>query len=141
MLPDSEIDWETIRAYTETHYHVHDATPFTLRLGVPSAELEGLQRAHAVDCCAYLTAYNPFSRKLDERENAARQAALASELKQSGYVFLEGAGQHPSDAWAEPSFAVLGMQLQEAKDLGNKYEQNALVWCGKDSIPQLILLR
>ena len=32
------------------------------------------------------------------------------------------------------------MGLEEAKVLGCRYEQNAVVWCGVDAVPQLILL-
>lgn len=140
--PDSAVSQETIRAYLETHYHVHGAEPFTLQPEKKSPELAAMLLKHRVDCCAYITAYNPFSRMLDENENSTRQAALATELKQAGYAFQEGIGRHPSGNWAgEPSFAVFGMPLQTAKNLGIKYEQNALLWCDADATPQLILLR
>jgi hypothetical protein len=35
----------------------------------------------------------------------------------------------------------LGLSLEAAKALGKKYDQNAVVWCGPDAIPELVLLR
>ena len=36
---------------------------------------------------------------------------------------------------------VLGLALEAAKSLGNAYEQNAVIWCGPDAVPSLVLLR
>jgi len=41
----------------------------------------------------------------------------------------------------EASFPVLGLSLKASRALGRKHEQNALVWCTKDAVPQLLLLR
>ncbi len=35
----------------------------------------------------------------------------------------------------------LGLPLEEARALGNEFEQNAIVWSGPDAVPKLILLR
>ena len=56
--------------------------------------------------------------------------------------YHEGMGEHPSGQWpGEPSFLILGLPLDAAKQLGARHEQNAIVWCGTDAVPQLILLR
>jgi len=47
-------------------------------------------------------------------------------------------GQH--DWSAETSYRVLSILLESAKSLGNQYDPNAIVWCGSDAVPQLILL-
>ena len=41
----------------------------------------------------------------------------------------------------EPSYLVLGSALDAAKAIGTELRQNAIVWCGPDCLPQLILLR
>jgi hypothetical protein len=41
----------------------------------------------------------------------------------------------------EPIFLSLLLVLDEAKVIGTQYRQNALVWCGEDAVPLLILLR
>jgi hypothetical protein len=142
LKPNSAIDPDTLRAYEETHYRVLGETPATLRIGVPSPALAALHRACGVDCSAFVTAANPFSILTDADANAHRQAALADELRREGLRFIEGIGEHPSGQWpGEPSFLILGLPLDAAKQLGARHAQNAIVWCGANAVPQLILLR
>lgn len=131
----------TLAAYRETHYQVYAAPPFTLHIGQESEPLHTLYRIHGSTCAAFITACNPHSVPLTDDENAARQRALAAELDKRGYMILRGAGRAPQGNWSEPSFLVLGLARDEAKTLGECYEQNALVWCGADAIPKLLLLR
>ena len=136
------IDDATRQAYLETHYHVHGAAPTVLRIGVPNPALATLHHTLRVHSSAYITAWNPGSKILTDAENSQRQGALALELQRRGLPFIEGIGKHPSSGWAgEPSFLVFGLSLESAKTLGSRYQQAAILWCGGDSVPQLILLR
>jgi hypothetical protein len=131
-----------LRAYEETHYHVFGDAPTTLRIGVANPVLADLHQAFRVDCSAFITAVNPFSALTDEATNVRRQAMLADELDRESLRFIEGMGKHPSREWpGEPSFLIFGSSLDAAKKLGTRYGQNAIVWCGHDTVPQLILLR
>ena len=142
MQRNSAIDGDTLRAYEQTHYRVLGDAPATLRIGLPNAALAELHRAFSVDCSAFVTAANPFSALIDAKSNALRQTALADELKREGWRFVEGIGEHPSGRWpGEPSFLILGLPLDAAKQLGTRHGQNAIVWCGANALPQLILLR
>lgn len=142
MQRNSAIDRDTLRAYEDTHYRVLGDTPATLRIGFPNPALAELHRAFSVDCSAFVTAANPFSTLIDAEANALRQAALADELRREGLRFIEGIGEHPLGQWlGEPSFLVLGLPLDAAKQLGARQGQNAIVWCGANTVPQLILLR
>ena len=137
----TEISTETIAAYLETDYHVFSEPPFALRIGIVSEPLANLFQQHKTNCAAFIKACNPHSHKLDDAANTARQTELEKELTQRGLNFIEGEGRHPSNGWAEPSYLVPGLLLDEAKELGRRYEQNALVWCGADAVPELVLLR
>lgn len=138
----SRVDADTLKAYRETLYRVHGQFGFTLRIGQPSPALLSVHQRHKVDCSAFLTACNPFSRSLDVAANAVRQAALGRELARRSLSCLPGTGQHPSNGWpGEESFLALGLTLESAKALGTRFEQNALVWSGIDAVPRLILLR
>lgn len=142
LFPDSDIPRDTIQAYLETHYHVAGDTPTTLQIGQLNPTLAALHDAHQVPSSAFITAFNPFSQSLSPEANAARQAALARELDECGLTFIDGIGEHPSNNWpGETSFLALGATLDIAKALGEKHGQNAVVWCGADAVPQLILLR
>ncbi|HEX5364093.1 MAG TPA: DUF3293 domain-containing protein [Gallionella sp.] len=138
----SEIDPSTIKAYRETNYYIAAPAPFVLRVGVTSEALARICAQHRTDCCAFVTASNPYSRLVDDQENADRQAGLARELERRGLTFFHGTGRHPSGSWpAESSYLVLGLSLADAKMLGEAYQQNAILWCGPDAVPELILLR
>ncbi|MDO9233257.1 MAG: DUF3293 domain-containing protein [Methylotenera sp.] len=138
MFSTTASEHPLIQSYLETHYHVGGASPFVLQIDIVCDSLKELYRQSNADCCAYVTACNPFSHPVDDATNADRQAALVRELKARSLSFIEGVGQHPSGNWpGEPSYLVLGLSLEVAKALGRKYEQNAIVWCGPDAVPKL----
>ena len=138
----SEISQLTINAYLETDYCVSGKPPFVLRVGIANEYLERLYNQLKMDSGTFVTAYNPLSYNAGESANIARQAEMAKELRRRNLKYFDGIGKHPSGEWeAEPSYFVLGLSLETAKELGKKYDQNAIVWCGSDAIPVLVLLR
>ena len=142
MFSDSIIDQRSIQAYLETDYHVLCEVPLTLNIGVANAGLAALHKTHSVESSAYVTACNPYSQALDVSANDARQTVLAGELQHRTLSYIEGIGQHPRNGWmGEPSFLVLGLSREAANALGNRHEQNAIVWCDHDAKPELVLLR
>ncbi len=142
MFSNTVIDPATIQAYLETDYRVYGEIPFTLRIGQVNSDLIAAHMRSRIDCSAFITAYNPFSRMIDEDANHQLQRQLTKELTNRGLTFLRGIGQHPSNNWSgEESFLVLGLNLEDAKTLGERFEQNAIVWTGPDGSPQLVLLR
>lgn len=131
-----------IQAYRETLFIAHMPEQLVLQIGVFSAGLERCYRKEALSSAAFLTACNPFSRPLSAEENAERQERLRANLTAGAFRFFTGEGRHPSGDWPpEASFLVLGVAESEARALGERYEQNAIVRCGSDAIPQLLLLR
>ena len=142
LLSESIIDTGTVQAFRETDYRVHGNDPFTLRVGEFCPVLAAVHQHHGVDCSAYITACNPFSKVLSDEANAARHAALGREISQRSLVSIEGIGQHPANQWpAEASFLVFGLTLEAARTMGRRLEQNAILWAGGDAVPRLILLR
>ena len=142
MFQDSLIAQSSIQSYLDTNYHVQGATPLTLNIGVANAGLAALHKTHSVESSAYVTACNPFSQALDDSVNDARQAVLVRELQQQGLTYIKGIGQHPANGWpGEQSFLVLGLSREDARMLSVRHEQNAIVWCGTDAVPELVLLR
>lgn len=131
---------DLIQAYRSAHYGVQADPPFEFTVGQASAELRQLMAQYRCQSAIYLTACNPFSRVTDPAENAMRQENLARELLQRGLVFVPGCGQGSNWA-AEPSYWVPFLSLESGKALGQQFEQNAIVWCGPDAVPELVLLR
>lgn len=142
MFSESLISPETIQAYRETEFRVDSDTPLTLRIAEPNDGLFGLFKANRSDTCAFVTACNPLGQLLGESENAQLHDQLAHELRFRSLSFIHGEGKHPVGDWpGEPSFLIFGLSLEAARSLGKRFEQNAIVWCGPDAIPQLVLLR
>jgi hypothetical protein len=139
---ESSIAPETVQAYRETDYRVFSITPVTLRMAEKNESLLGLYKTNRSDSGAFVTACNPLGQQFSEAENARLQDLLAQELGLRSLSFIAGEGKHPEGDWpGEPSFLVFGLSLEAAKTLGKKLEQNAIVWCGSDAVPQLVLLR
>ncbi len=142
LFSKTDIDDATVQAYRETEYRIQGETPFSLQIGMVNDVLLAIHKLYGVDCSAFLTACNANSQLMSSADNSIRQRQLADELARRGLTYLPGIGQHPSnDRPGEESFLVLGLNLQAAKKLGEHFEQSAIVWCGVDGIPELILLR
>lgn len=132
----------TVQAYHETHYRVYTDLPLTLHVGVASAPLSALYKSRRVQSCAFITACNPLGQCVCESVNVQRQETLARQLRQRSLQFIEGTGQHPTNGWpGEASFLVWSLPLEAGKVLGRQHQQNAIVWCASDAVPQLVLLR
>jgi hypothetical protein len=142
LFSKTDIDAATVQAYLDTEYRVQCDTPFALQIGTINDALLSIYKSYQVDCCAFLTACNPFSQIVSATDNSIRQCQLADELAIRGLTYLPGIGQHPSNNWpGEESFLVLNLNLQAAKKIGEQFGQNAIVWCGAAGLPELILLR
>ena len=138
----SVINEKLLEAYRATHFNVIGPPSFTLRVGEPSRQLSELYRAHEVTTAAFLTAWNPYSEETPQEENDRAQARLETEANSLAAAVLPGMGQDPSGKWpGEPSFLVLGISHDAAQLLGAQYCQNAIVWIGRDLVPELVLLR
>ena len=142
MYSESLIDPDTIQAYLETEYHVFGDSPFTIRIGEPNSALAAACKRNGAETSAYITACNPNSQTLDDAANAVRNNSLHIELIERRLAFIEGVGQHPFNGWpGEDSFLIFGVDLEAARDLSRRLQQNGFVWAGSDYIPQLILMR
>lgn len=130
---------ELWQAYLETDFKVFAKTPFTMKVGQYSEELNLILKKTEYSSAAFITAYNPYSQQLTNSENAARHEQLKIEIARRGLAAIEGIGQHPSNQWpGEPSFLILGLDKGEATTLAGQLKQNAFVWSDATSIPQLI---
>jgi hypothetical protein len=142
MNNELKISPELWQAYEETDFIVFSDPQFTLRIGKFSEPLEQLLRSKRRTTAAFLTAFNPYSQPLTKEENTAKQDQLIKDVELRGLHFLLGIGQHPSQQWeGEPSLLILGIGLEAAKNLGNKYEQNAFVWADSTCKPRLLTPR
>jgi hypothetical protein len=110
-----------------------------LRIGERNGALDRLLHRHRRRDWAFITAWNPRSRRLPRWRNERRQRALARLLP----LALLGAGIGDNASWApEESLLVLGVTAGRARRLARQFGQNAivagcrgglarLVWCGR----------
>jgi drug/metabolite transporter (DMT)-like permease len=139
--PASALDAKLVAAYRATRYRVDADPPFHLRIGTASPELAALLLQGARASAAFLTPANPLGSILPEAENILRLSDLVAELEARGYSVVAGVGESTDGVWsAEPSVLVPGLSRAETLELAARWRQNAVVWCGDDCVPQLLLL-
>jgi hypothetical protein len=139
---ESVISPETVQAYRETDFRVEIDPSLVLRIDVRNPALAELCKAFGAETCVFITACNPNGVLLSDGENLKLQEQLLRELGVRSLNYLPGEGKHPTGEWpGEPSFLVFGLSLEAAKTLGRRFHQNAVVWCGSDAIPQLLILQ
>ena len=91
----SSVNEELREGYRATNYNVLGPPPFTLRIGVESADIANLYRDYNVSTAAFLTACNPFSSPTLEHGNMLKQQQLEERLHELSVSFLEGMGEDP----------------------------------------------
>jgi Protein of unknown function (DUF3293)/Methyltransferase domain len=125
-----------LELYESTRYKVSLPTgTLVLRHGETCAELDALLD-EAAPWWAFITAWNPGSRRLSRRANEKRQAALVRELGK--YELFPGKGIGEDKRWPpEMSVLVLGIPREEALERGRAWGQNAIVLGARGSPAQV----
>jgi hypothetical protein len=101
----------------------------TIRVGQHLDAVDRICQQHGHRTWVFITAYNPRSRLLTDEENHHRNAELRQILIERGFFFTEGEGRCDDPAWKpEKSFFVPGVTRQFALDLGQRFNQNAVVF-------------
>jgi hypothetical protein len=94
---------------------------------------------YGVNEWAYITAWNPYSKPTNPDRNDERHKDLLAELTDYPLFAGEGIGTDPE--WEpEKSVLVLGISRQQAVSIGNKYEQNAIVFGVLNTKAELVML-
>jgi len=134
---------DKIAAYNSTAYSVEVAElSFVLRINEASPPLRRLYASTGTQCALFITAFNPYGCSCDVAVNEDAHHVLGARLAALTPHVLEGAGRDMSGVWpAEKSFLALGITRDPARQLGIEFGQDAIVWCGIDAIPELVLLR
>ncbi len=139
---ETKIDAATVQAYVDTNYCVLGEESFIINVGKFNKKLIRFFENYHEHSCAFITACNPYSRIVCDADNFLFQRELAADLDGYRLTYVAGIGLHPSNKWpGEESFLILGIDIDFAKKIGKKFKQNAIVWCGTDGIPELVLLR
>lgn len=89
---------------------------------------------------AYITAWNPGSRPTPLDENRKRQTELEELLESEGIVFFQGLSRPDDETPGEESLLAF-VDEARARDIGEKFEQNAIVAGSLGQPARLIWLR
>jgi len=126
-------------AYRATTYRARLPTnTLALRIGQPCEALERLLVQSDCRTWAFISAGNPGSNRLGERENLSRHLALVAAVNQLGLIHFEGAGCPPTPDWTpERSLLILGITRPGAHALASRFGQSAIVFGTRGHAPEL----
>ena len=127
-----DISAALIKAYRMAVYTIQlQEREIVLQIGQTHRELVQVMKEHEVNTAAFLTAFNPYGQVVSTLDNQSAQKQLLSDLAQLKIPFLLGKGQDIDRLWPEEtSVLALGIRLQDAEILADRYRQNAFVWIG-----------
>ena len=142
-MSDTDIPTRLISAYLQTEYVVRcDGLEFTLRVNHYSRPLHDFHISNGAKSSAFITACNPRSEIHTPEYNESAQCRLEAELQSSGYIITACTARDPQQDWPdEAGFLVTGIAETDAVNMGRKYDQNAILYCGETAIPRLVPLR
>ena len=136
------INPDLLKSYKLANYHVDASPSFILKIDIHSPELESIYKTSHKHTAAFITAFNPYSQELSAQENKDRNHKLEELIQSLHFDYMRGEGKCGDGDWdGEESFLIFGITEKQASKIGKEFEQNAIVWCGKDAIPQLLLLK
>jgi len=123
MIPEA-----LLAAYRATRYVVRAPDrEIEIRIDHCSAEMDQLLETGGVRHGFIITAWNPRSQRFDDTENRRRSALLESDLRQCQSPWLPTIAIAEDPSWSEEGMLVLGMSRDAARNLGKRYDQNAIV--------------
>lgn len=121
------------RAYLRSRYEVGGVTFF---VGRRSPGMDRLLSAHGCTAATFVTAFNPFSRRMPPGWNRRMQARLAAATRR--FTTLQGKGGWHN--WWEAHFLLFG-EPRPALRLARRFRQNAVVVVRLRQPVRLVLLR
>src|SRR5262245_13192810 len=121
-----------IVAYAAAHYVVFGEPDIILKIGEPNAHLDALLQAKGANVAAFVSGANPHGERRNLVRNVVAFQFLKILLRKSHFLYYEGEGRDPTGEWPpEGSVLVLDIPRDEAAALGNRFEQNAIVYVEK----------
>ena len=119
------INEDLINAYKKTEFCISNPAIRT-KIGEMNTALDELLKECDQDYCAFISACNPYSNLLSDVENSERYLFLKEALKE--YRYFEGEGIGEDLSWKpEQSLLVIGINRDDAIEVGQHFTQNAIV--------------
>ncbi|HTQ77961.1 MAG TPA: DUF3293 domain-containing protein [Burkholderiales bacterium] len=129
-------------AYRAARYIVyHDGREVVMQVGALCPELDALLEDEGGERAAFLTPYNPRGVPQHEDQNLQAMADLIRALERMPYDWHLGEGNDPGGEWPhEPSLLIVGIPLEEARALGERFGQLAIVYIERGGPAELVEL-
>lgn len=131
---DRTIPPELLGAYRAAIYVIYwDVSDIVLKIDELNPDLAALMKSYGVTSAALITAFNPHSFLSTAEENVRNHNALIADIHAFALTSLAAEGSDPSHVWSsEPSILILGISLEDAEHLADRYQQNAFLWIPRD---------
>lgn len=123
----------TLRAYRRTVYSV---CGIEVRIGQRAAAMDALLRRHGARTGLFMTAWNPYSRKMPESWNQRMQRALKERLRRIAALPAHGQWRQ----WQEAHLLVPG-DPRQALRLARVFRQRAVVVVRNGQAARLLMSR
>lgn len=123
---------DKLRAFLDAEYRVRlpQGGCTVIRIGepLPRALHPLLRDEH--EPWGFITAWNPFARRVSRESNRATQRELLAALRERHAGVRPALGKSVSadqGRWREPSLFVIGLDFDALDELGRRFEQAAIV--------------
>jgi len=118
-------------AYEQAIYEVYyGQATIPIKIGESCPVLDSLiAQGDRLPSWTLITASNPYSQILSELENQQRHHLLIEHLRKLQLLTFPAVGKDKEEVWIpETSLLILGIELIEAIAIGQRFEQNAIVY-------------
>ena len=90
--------------------------------------MDSLLKDYGTDTWAFITAFNPRSRRVSAEENRTRDTALIARLDRDGFRHVACDGVDDDGNWpTEHGHVVFAIDAETARALGREFAQNAIL--------------
>lgn len=124
--------------YRHAEYVVLSSSPIVFKIDEHCAELDELMARCGVSVASFITACNPKGLAQSDGENLLVMNQLQSAIDDLRLPYFKGFGRDPKGAWKEDSYLIMGIELDQACQLGHLFEQNAIVMLARNMVPKLV---
>ena len=129
-------------AYQDAVYKVYyDHETIQLSIGQYNRRLDLVLEKYECTTWALMTAFNPYSQCLSAIENQQRHQDLFELVRSLGLIMFDAVGKDKDGVWTpEKSLFILNIERDQAIAIGQKLQQNAIVFGELKDAPRLVWL-
>jgi hypothetical protein len=119
---------DLIKAYTDTDYHILPLEEI-VKIGQRNPRLDEEMISNNWSSYVIITAWNPRSIEVDYEENLIQNLKLLQDIVEMDLYVYPAVGKSKDNYWKpEESWCVFNIGLEKGQSLGQKYNQNAIVF-------------